>query len=113
MLRDRQHSKPSILVFAIVSAVAVAAFTPAAAQIREPPALHKAHVDLQQCLGRSAGRASAQPEATRDTVADFAARQCEGAYIKHVTRRKLMDSAQARVEVNMMAYQLAERILSH
>ncbi|MGZ3272125.1 MAG: hypothetical protein ACXU8Z_00050 [Caulobacteraceae bacterium] len=45
-------------------------------------------------------------------MADYAARQCEGAYVKTVTRRKLMDSAQARVEVNMMAYQLAERILS-
>ena len=86
---------------------------PAAAQIREPPALHRAHVDLQQCLGRAAGHASGQAEATRDSVADYAARQCEGAYIKTVTRRKLMDSAQARVEVNMMAYKLAERILSH
>ncbi|MGZ3280461.1 MAG: hypothetical protein ACXU82_05715 [Caulobacteraceae bacterium] len=85
---------------------------PASAQIREPPALRRAHVDLQQCLGRAAGHASGQAEATRDTVADYAARQCEGAYVKTVTRRKLMDSAQARVEVNMMAYQLAERILS-
>jgi hypothetical protein len=86
---------------------------PAAAQYREPPALRKAHFDLQQCLGPSAARASAQPEATRDSVADYAAKHCEGAYIKHVTHRKLMDSAQARVEVNMMAYQLAERVLSH
>ena len=30
-----------------------------------------------------------------------------------MTRRKLMDAAQARVEVNMMAYRLAERVLSH
>ena len=86
---------------------------PAAAQIREPPALRKVHVDLQQCLGRAAGHASAQAEATRDSVADYAARQCEGPYIKTVTRKKLMESAQARVEVNMMAYRLAERILSH
>ena len=86
---------------------------PASAQIREPPALRKAHLDLQQCLGRAAGHASGQAEATRDTVADYAARQCEGPYAKIVTRKKLMDSAQARVEVNMMAYRLAERILSH
>ena len=50
---------------------------PAAAQIREPPALRKAHLDLQQCLGRAAGHASGQAEATPDTVADYAARQCE------------------------------------
>lgn len=92
--------------------VALAAW-PACAQTREPPALRKAHVDLQQCLGRAAGHASAQPEATRDTVADFAARRCEAPYVRTVTRRKLMDPAQARVEVNMMAYQLAERVLSH
>jgi hypothetical protein len=96
---------------AIAAAIGLA--VPAAAQIREPPALHKAHVDLQQCLGRAAGFASGKAEATRDTVADYAARQCETAYIRTVTRRKLMDSAQARVEVNTMAYQLAERILSH
>jgi len=86
---------------------------PAAAQVRESPALRQAHVDLQQCLGRAAGHASGQAEATRDTVADYAARRCEKAYVKVVTRRKLMEPAQARVEVNMMAYQLAERILSH
>ena len=97
---------------ALAALLAFAAL-PAAAQIREPPALRKAHVDLQQCLGRAAGHASGQAEATRDTVADYAARQCEGAYTKVVTRRKLMDSAQARVEVNMMAYRLAERVLSH
>ncbi|MGZ3272126.1 MAG: hypothetical protein ACXU8Z_00055 [Caulobacteraceae bacterium] len=33
---------------------------PASAQIREPPALRRAHVDLQQCLGRAAGHASGQ-----------------------------------------------------
>ena len=94
------------------AALLLVAALPAAAQIREPPALRQAHVDLQQCLGRAAGRASGQAEATRDTVADYAARQCEKAYVRVVTRRKLMDSAQARVEVNMMAYRLAERILS-
>lgn len=93
--------------------LAALAALPAAAQIREPPALRQAHLDLQQCLVRSAGYASAHAEATRDTVADYAARQCEKAYVKTVTRRKLMDAAQARVEVNMMAYQLTERILSH
>ncbi len=98
-----------------VLAAAVLGFAglPAAAQMREPPSLHRVHVDLQQCLGRAAGRASGQAEATRDTVADYAARQCEAAYVKTVTRKKLMEPAQARVEVNMRAYQLAERILSH
>lgn len=86
---------------------------PATAQIREPPKLRRAHVDLQQCLGRATGRASAQPEATRDTVADFAIRQCQDAYVKRTTRLKLMEPAQARVETTMMAYQLAERVLSH
>ncbi len=104
---------PRPLPKAAAAMLALALAEPAAAQYREPPALHKAHADLQQCLGPAAARASAQPEATRDTVADFAARRCEGAYIKHVTRRKLMDAAQARVEVNMMAYQLAERVLGH
>ena len=95
------------------TALVLLAASPAAAQIREPPALRQAHLDLQQCLGREAGHASGQAEATRDSVADYAARRCEGAYLKTVTRRKLMDSAQARVEVNMMAYRLAERVLSH
>jgi hypothetical protein len=98
--------------FGVAAALLLVAGLPAAAQPREPPALRQAHVDLQQCLGRAAGHASAQAEATRDTVADYAARQCEKAYIRTVTRRKLMDQAQAKVEVNMMAYQLAERILS-
>jgi hypothetical protein len=93
-------------------AVLLVSTPPAAAQIREPPVLRQVHVDLQQCLGRAAGYASGQAEATRDTVADYAARQCEKAYIRTVTRRKLMDQAQAKVEVNMMAYKLAERILS-
>ncbi len=84
----------------------------AQAQPRTPPALLSARQDLQQCIIRNAGFASAHAEATRDTVADYAARQCEKAYVRTVTRRKLMDAAQARVEVNMIAYQLTERILS-
>ena len=84
----------------------------ALAQPRTPPALLSARQDLQQCIVRNAGFASAHAEATRDTVADYAARRCEKPYIHTVTRRKLMDQAQAKVEVNMMAYQLTERILS-
>jgi hypothetical protein len=102
-----------LIRLALTTAALLSVALTATAQTREPPALRKVHVDLQQCLGRAAGHASAQAEATRDTVADYAARQCEGPYIKTVTRRKLMESAQARVEVNMMAYKLAERILSH
>jgi hypothetical protein len=30
-----------------------------------------------------------------------------------VTRRRLMDKAQAKVEVNSMAYDMANKILSH
>ncbi len=96
----------------MVSALVLCA-APALAQTREPPALHKAHLDLQQCLGNAAVHASVQPEATRDTVADTAAKACEKPYVTAVTRRKLMDAAQARAEVNIYAYQLAERVLSH
>ena len=86
---------------------------PAHAQTRAERQVKHYQADLQQCLGRATGRASAQPEATRDTVADYAAKQCEGAYIKAVTSHRLMEPAQARIEVNTFAYQLAERVLSH
>ena len=86
---------------------------PARAQTRAERQVKHYQTQLQQCLGRATGRASAQPEATRDTVADYAARQCEDAYIKAVTSHKLMEPAQARIEVNTFAYQLAERVLSH
>ena len=95
----------------VLALLALAA--PAAAQTRAERQVKHYQADLQRCLGRATGRASAQPEATRDTVADYAAKQCEGAYIKAVTRAKLMEPAQARIEVNTFAYQLAERVLSH
>jgi len=99
----------AILTLAAVLAIAA----PAAAQTRAERQVKHYQGELQQCLGKATGRASAQPEATRDTVADYAARQCEGAYIKQVTSHKLMEPAQARIEVNTFAYQLAERVLSH
>ena len=101
--------RPLSLAFGALLALAAAQ---ALAQPRTPPALLSARQNLQQCIVRNAGFASAHAEATRDTVADYAARQCEKAYIRTVTRRKLMDAAQARVEVNMMAYRHTEKILS-
>lgn len=94
-----------------VALLALAA--PAQAQTRAERQVKHYQAELQRCLGKATGRASAQAEATRDTVADYAARQCEGAYIKAVTSHKLMEPAQARIEVNTFAYQLAERVLSH
>jgi len=84
----------------------------AAAQPRTPPALLSAHQDLRECIIRNAGWASAKAEATPDNVADAAAKACEDKYVKVVTRRKLMDKAQAKVEVNSMAYDIANKILS-
>ena len=97
---------------ASAAALLALAALPALAQPRTPPALLSARQDLQQCIIRNAGFASAHAEATRDTVADYAARQCEKAYVRTVTRRKLMDATQAKVEVNTTAYQLTEKILS-
>jgi hypothetical protein len=78
-----------------------------------PPALRSARQDLRECIIRNAGWASARAGATLDTVADAAASKCEDRYIRTVTRRRLMDRAQAKVEVNSMAYDIANKILSH
>jgi hypothetical protein len=85
----------------------------ALAQPRAPPALLSARQDLRECIIRNAGWASARAGATLDTVADAAASKCEDRYVKVVTRRRLMDKAQAKVEVNSMAYDMANKILSH
>ena len=92
--------------------LALAAAVPAFAQPRMPPQLRSARNDLRECIIRNAGWASARAEATPDTVADAAAKACEDKYIKTVVRRRLMDKAQARGEVNTMAYDMANRILS-
>ena len=84
----------------------------ALAQPRTPPALLSARQDLRECIIRNAGWASARAEATPDTVADAAASKCTDKYVRTVTRRRLMDKAQAKVEVNSMAYEVANRILS-
>jgi hypothetical protein len=84
---------------------------PVLAQPRTPPRLLSARQDLRECLIRNAGWASARAEATPDTVADAAARACEQNYVKTVVRRRLMDKAQARVEANTMAYDIAYKIL--
>jgi hypothetical protein len=102
--------KRSLLATAALLAVLA---LPAAAQPRTQPALLAARQDLRQCIIRYAGWASARAEATPDTVADAAASKCENPYVKTVTRRRLMDKAQAKVEVNSMAYEVANRILSH
>lgn len=95
--------------FGLLLALAPAA---ALAQPRTPPALLSARQDLRECLIRNAGWASARAEATPDVVADAAAKACEAKYVKTVVRRRLMDKAQARVEVNTMAYDMANKILS-
>jgi hypothetical protein len=97
-----------------LACVALLAFgaAPVSAQPRTPPKLLAARQDLRECIIRYAGWASAKAEATPDTVADAAASKCEANYVKVVTRRRLMDKAQAKVEVNSMAYQIANRILS-
>ena len=92
-----------------VSAVLAAVQT--LAQPRTPPALLSARQDLRECIIRNAGWASARTEATPDTVADAAARACEDKYVKTVVRRRLMDKSQAKVEANMMAYDVANKIL--
>jgi hypothetical protein len=84
---------------------------PALAQPRTPPALKSARDDLRECIIRNAGWASARAEATPDTVADAAAKACEDKYVKTVVRRRLMDKAQAKVEANSMAYDIAYKIL--
>ena len=94
------------------AALLALATTPALAQPRTPPKLLSARQDLRECIIRNAGWASARVEATPDTVADAAAKACEESYIKTVVRRKLMDKVQAKVEVNTMAYDVANKILS-
>jgi hypothetical protein len=89
----------------------VLAAAPALAQPRTPPALKAARDDLRECIIRQAGWASARAEATPDTVADAAAKACEDSYVKAVVRRGLMDKAQAKVEANAMAYDIAYKIL--
>jgi hypothetical protein len=100
---------------AVVAAMAaiLAVAGQAGAESRFQRTAKRLELEMKQCIGRAAGRASGQSEATRDTVADFAARQCEANYVKKTTQAKIMEPAQARVEVNMAAYQLAERVLSH
>jgi hypothetical protein len=105
--------KPRMTSKLLAGFMVLAIAAPAAAQTRAERQVKHYQAQLQQCLGRATGRASAQPEATRDTVADYAAKSCEGPYIKQVTSHQLMEPAQARIEVNTFAYQLAERVLSH
>ena len=95
----------------ILGAAAMGVGPEALAQPRTPPALMSARQDLRECIIRNAGWASARTEATPDTVADAAAKACEDNYVKVVVRRRLMDKAQAKVEANMMAYDVANRIL--
>lgn len=95
----------------LAAVLAVLGAGQALAQPRTPPALLSARQDLRECVIRNAGWASARAEATPDTVADAAARACEDKYVRTVVRRRLMDRAQARVEVNTMAYDVANRIL--
>ena len=99
----------------ILTGAAVLALGASSAQAQKPPsrALLRARENLRECILNGAGWASARAEATPDTVADAAARKCEGPYVKAVTvTRRLMDKAQAKVEVNSMAYDFATRILS-
>ena len=96
----------------ILSVAAIGPGLPVLAQPRTPPALLSARQDLRECIIRNAGWASARSEATPDTVADAAAKACEDKYVKVVVRRRLMDRAQAKVEANMMAYDVANKILS-
>ena len=84
---------------------------PSLAQPVTPPALRSARQDLRECIIRNAGWASARTEATPDNVADAAAKACADNYVKTVVRRRLMDKAQAKVETNMMAYDVAYKIL--
>jgi hypothetical protein len=105
--------RTSSLVRGALAGLATLGAGQALAQPRTPPALLSARQDLRECIIRNAGWASARAEATPDTVADAAASKCEGGYVKAVTRRHLMDKAQAKVEVNAMAYEVANRILSH
>jgi len=95
----------------VCGALAVLGSGPALAQPRTAPALLSARQDLRECIIRNAGWASARSEATPDVVADAAAKACGDKYVKVVVRRRLMDKAQARVEANMMAYDVANKIL--
>ena len=95
----------------ILGVAAIGPGLPVLAQPRTPPALFSARQDLRECIIRNAGWASERAEATPDTVADAAAKACEEKYVKTVVRRRLMDKAQAKVEANMMAYDVANKIL--
>jgi hypothetical protein len=88
--------------------------SPALAQKPPSRALLRARETLRECILNGAAWAWARAEATPDTVADAAARKCEGPFIKAVVvTRHLMEPAQAKVEVNTLAYDYATRILSH
>jgi len=94
------------------AAILVLGVSPALAQKPPSRALLRARETLRECILNGAAWASARAEATPDTVADAAARKCEGPYIKAVVGRRLMEPGQARVEVNTLAYDYANRILS-
>ncbi len=101
------------LALAWVAALALAA-SPVLAQKPPSRALLRAREILRECVLDGAAWASARAEATPDSVADAAAKKCEGPFIKAVTvSRHLMETAQAKVEVNTMAYDYAIRLLSH
>ena len=87
--------------------------SPALAQKPPSRALLRARETPRECILNGAAWASAKAEATPDTVADTAAKKCEGPFIKAVVGRHLMETAQAKVEVNTLAYDYATRILSH
>jgi hypothetical protein len=94
------------------AAMLALAASPAHAQ-KPSRALDRARETLRECILNGAAWASARAEATPDSVADAAASKCEGAFIKAVAvNRHLMEKAQAKVEVNSLAYQYANRILS-
>lgn len=84
---------------------------PALAQ-KPSRALDRYRADLKTCLINNAVHATAQPEATPDTVADYAAKRCEAAFVNAVVARKLMSRQEAAAEVNTTAYQFANRMLS-
>jgi len=97
---------------ALAGAILALCALPASAQT-PPRALQRAREALRACIVDGAAWASARAEATPDSVADAAARKCERPYIKAVVGRRLMEPAQAKVEVNTMAYDYAIRMLSH
>ena len=99
--------------FAKAAVVLLALAAPSAAFAQKPSAaLKRYRDDLRECIINNAVHATAQPEATPDTVADYAARRCEAVFIKAVVARRLMSREAAAAEVNVMAYQFANRMLS-